>query len=188
MSRTTRLNLTTRSALAASGAALGLLLAACGGGSGYGSASSGSTAPPVRPSGNLLASASTSLGTILVDGKGKTVYSFAADKDGRSVCDAACIAYWPPVPAPATLPASLPGVTARLGTTTRDDGTKQLTVGGHPVYTYVGDTSPGSAAGQGTNISGGLWWVLSPAGAVDKAKRGSGSSSSSSDMGYGTGY
>lgn len=181
----------TRTALAASGAVLGLLLAACGGGS-YGSSPSAAaqTGPPVRASGNLLAAAQTSLGSVLVDGQGRTVYMFAADKNGKSVCDGSCATYWPPVPAPTTLPASLPGVTAKLGTTTRGDGSMQLTVGGRPVYTYVGDKAPGATAGQGTNLSGGLWWVLTPAGAVDKAKSGSASSSSSpsSVMGYGRGY
>jgi len=180
----------TRSALAASGAALALLLAACGGGSGYGSSSaagSARTAPAVSPSGNLLASAQTPLGSILVNGQAMTLYTFAADKGGRSVCDAACIAYWPPVKAPAQLPASLAGVTAKLGTTTRDDGSSQLTVGGRPVYTYVGDKEPGDTNGQGTNISGGLWWVVSPAGAVVKTK--AGDASDSSEMsGYGGGY
>lgn len=183
----------TRTSLAASGAMLGLLLAACGGG-GYGSSPSagGRTAPAVQPSGNLLAAAQTSLGSVLVDAQGRTVYMFAADKDGRSVCDGSCATYWPPVPAPATLPASLPGVSATLGSTTRGDGSKQLTVDGRPVYTYVGDKAPGATSGQGTNLSGGLWWVLTPDGAVDKAKAGSAAatspSTSSSGMGYGYGY
>ena len=179
-------NLSTRTALAASGVGLALLLAACGGGE-YGSSASSGARSTVRPSGNLLAAAQTSLGSILVDGKGMTVYMFAADKGGRSVCDGSCATYWPPVPAPATLPAALPGVTATLGTTTRGDGSKQLTVDGRPVYTYAGDKGPGTTAGQGTNLSGGLWWVLTPDGAIDKAKAGSApapSSAPASTSGY----
>lgn len=177
---------TTRSALAASGAALALLLSACGGGSSSGAGAGGSTPLAVSPSGNLLAAAKTSLGTILVDGKGMTVYMFAADKDGKSACTGSCAVYWPPVPAPATLPSSLDGVTARLGSITRDDGSKQLTVAGMPVYTYAGDKAPGTTSGQGTNLSGGLWWVLSPSGAIVKSK--GGSSSTSTTKGYGHGY
>jgi predicted lipoprotein with Yx(FWY)xxD motif len=181
-----RLTRTHRVALGASGAALALLLAACGGSSSP-TATSGQAAPAVTASGALLASAQTALGPILVDGKGMTVYMFAADKNGKSVCDGSCASYWPPVPAPATLPASLTGVTAKLGSTTRDDGSKQLTVGGRPVYTYAGDEAPGDTEGQGTNLSGGLWWVLSPAGAVVKTK--AGDASDSSEMsGYGSGY
>jgi predicted lipoprotein with Yx(FWY)xxD motif len=105
----------------------------------------------------------TSLGTILVDGKGRTVYEFANDKDGMSACVEAYSANWPFVPAPASLPASLPGVTGTLGTTTRPDGARQLTVAGHPVYTFVGDSAPGQTNGQGINLNGGLWTVVSPA-------------------------
>jgi predicted lipoprotein with Yx(FWY)xxD motif len=59
----------------------------------------------------------------------------------------------------------LPGVSGALGSTTRSDGTEQLTVGGHPVYTFQGDSAPGQTNGQGITIDGGLWTVVSPAGA-----------------------
>jgi predicted lipoprotein with Yx(FWY)xxD motif len=49
--------------------------------------------------------------------------------------------------APATLPASEPGVTGKLGSTTRSDGARQLTVAGHPVYTFTGDSAPGQTNG-----------------------------------------
>ena len=39
----------------------------------------------------------TSLGTILTDGQGFTVYAFEADKGTRSQCSGACAAAWPPV-------------------------------------------------------------------------------------------
>ena len=129
-----------------------------------GSVSAAAATPSVSSTGALLAAASTPLGTILVDGQGKTVYLFAADTPGHSACSGTCLPYWPVVAAPASLPASLAGVTAQLGVLTRPDGTKQLTVGGWPVYTYAADTAPGSTTGQGKNLSGGLWWVLSASG------------------------
>src|SRR5215475_5902187 len=49
------------------------------------------------------------------------------------------------------------GVTGQLGTITRDDGSKQATWNGHPLYTYVGDSAPGMAKGNGLNLSGGVW-------------------------------
>jgi predicted lipoprotein with Yx(FWY)xxD motif len=142
-------------------AALGLVAAGCSSDSG-GSAGS---VPVPRATGDPVSAQPTSLGTILVDGKGRTVYEFANDRNSASTCSAACAANWLFVPAPAPLPASLPGVTGRLGTTTRPDGGHQLTVAGHPVYTFVGDSAPGQTNGQGITLNGGLWTVASAAGA-----------------------
>ncbi len=142
--------------------ALALTAAGCGSDSG---GSTGSVAAP-RATGDAVSAQATSLGTILVDGKGRTVYDFANDTSTESTCtDAACVASWPFVPAPASLPASLPGLTGKLGTTTRPGGALQLTVAGHPVYTFVGDSAPGQTNGEGLNLNGGVWSVVSPAGA-----------------------
>jgi predicted lipoprotein with Yx(FWY)xxD motif len=133
-----------------------------------GCSSSGPAAPPApvpSATGRTVSAQPTSLGTILVDGKGRTVYDFANDKNGRSTCTGQCAANWLFVPAPAPLPKSLPGVTGALGSTTRPDGGRQLTVAGHPVYTFVGDSAPGQTNGQGIVLNGGLWTVVSPAGA-----------------------
>jgi predicted lipoprotein with Yx(FWY)xxD motif len=141
-------------------AALILAAAGCGGGS-----SGPASAAVPSATGELLSAQATSLGTILVGGNGRTVYEFANDKNGASTCTGACTANWPFVPAPASLPASLPGVTGRLGTTTRSDGARQLTVGAHPLYNFVGDSAPGQTNGQGIVLNGGLWTTASPAGA-----------------------
>jgi predicted lipoprotein with Yx(FWY)xxD motif len=130
-----------------------------------GSSGSGPTPPAT---GKAISAQSTSLGTILVDGRGRTVYVFANDKPNASTCDGACAADWPPVPAPSPLPASPPGVPGALDTTTRSDGTRQLTVAGHPLYTFSGDSAAGQTKGQGITLNGGLWTVVSPAGAPDK--------------------
>lgn len=145
-------------------AAVALALAACGGGSNGGGGAS--QAPVPKANGALISAQATSLGTILVNGKGMTVYQFAKDTGGTSTCTDACAANWPFVPAPASLPASLPGVTGQLGTTTRPDGAHQLTVAGHPVYTFTGDSAPGQTNGQGLTNYGGLWTALSAAGAA----------------------
>jgi predicted lipoprotein with Yx(FWY)xxD motif len=137
-----------------------LALAACGNSSG---SSSARVAP--APAGAALTTATTSLGTILVDGQGRTVYRFAADTKGRSNCDASCLQYWRALPSTSALPTAASTVTGRLATITRSDGTKQVTVNGWPLYTYVGDTAPGTTSGQGLNLSGGRWWVVSSAGA-----------------------
>jgi predicted lipoprotein with Yx(FWY)xxD motif len=133
-----------------------LLATACG----SSSANSGSS-PAGTSAGGGLATTSTSVGTILTNGAGRSMYSFAADTKGVSNCSGSCASYWPPVPVTGSVPRDPQGVTAKLGELTRDDGTKQLTVDGMPMYTYVGDSAPGDTNGQGLNQSGGLWWVVS---------------------------
>jgi|tagenome__1003787_1003787.scaffolds.fasta_scaffold20980308_3 predicted lipoprotein with Yx(FWY)xxD motif len=140
--------------------AFALSAAACGGGS-----TASANAPVPSADGALLSAQATSLGTILVDGKGRTVYEFANDKNGLSTCSGGCAANWPFVAASTSLPTSLPGVTGSLGTTTRSDGARQVTVAGHPVYTFAGDARPGQTNGQGVVLDGGLWTVASAAGA-----------------------
>jgi predicted lipoprotein with Yx(FWY)xxD motif len=92
--------------------------------------------------------------TLLTNSKGFTLYWFVPDTSTTSKCDASCIKYWPPVPGPASAGS---GVTGTLGVITRSNGAKQATWNGHPLYTYVGDTSPGTAKGNNLNISGGVW-------------------------------
>ena len=108
--------------------------------------------------------AKTSLGTILVDSKGITLYDFVKDKGTTSVCYGACAALWPPL-LTSGKPVAGPGVRASLlGTTRRKDGKLEVTYGGHPLYYSVADRKPGQTTGQGLNQFGGPWWVLSTAG------------------------
>jgi predicted lipoprotein with Yx(FWY)xxD motif len=107
----------------------------------------------------------TSLGSILSDGQGLTVYLFEKDLSTTSTCSGACASAWPPV----TTSASQPMVSgnanqALLGTTMRPDGTTQLTYAGHPLYRFVGDHKPGDTTGQGLHAFGAGWDVLTPAG------------------------
>jgi predicted lipoprotein with Yx(FWY)xxD motif len=123
----------------------------------------------------------TPLGKILVTTQGHTLYLFAPDKRGKSTCYGSCASYWPPLLA-AGKPTPGAGVKASLlGVTTRKDGKHQVTYNGHPLYTYVGDKAAGKTSGEGLNLSGGLWWVVSPAGQAVK-------SSTSSSGGGGGGY
>ena len=139
-------------------AAAAALLAACSGNSNTNSAGTSATG------GAVVSVRSTPLGPILVDSAGKTIYFFAIDSPNHSACTGACLSYWPIVTAPTTIPTSVPGVTAKLGSFTRPDGKKQLTVNSLPVYTFSADSGPGKTSGQGKNLNGGLWWVVSPAG------------------------
>src|SRR5690242_8985255 len=92
--------------------------------------------------------------TVLADANGRTLYWFAPDTAARSACYGSCAAYWPPVKGPAT---AGPGVTGTLSVLTRSDGSVQAAYDGHPLYTYVGDSAPGQANGNGLNLNGGLW-------------------------------
>ncbi len=98
---------------------------------------------------------------LLTNAKGFTLYWFAPDSPNKSVCYGDCAAYWPPV---AGNEAAGPGVTGKIGTITRTDGTTQATYDGHPLYTYVGDNAPGQAGGNNINLNGGLWHDVPVAG------------------------
>ena len=104
----------------------------------------------------------SSLGQILVDAKGMTLYMFDKDEPGKSNCDAACLRRWPPLLADAgAQPVGGAGVSATLGTIQRDDGTTQVTVNDMPLYYWFEDKQPGDVLGQAV---GDVWWVLAPDG------------------------
>ena len=111
-----------------------------------------------------VGTATSSLGRILVDSQGRTLYLFEADKTGRSVCTGACAAYWPPLLTKGKPAAKGAVKTSLLGVTRRGDGTMQVTYAGHPLYRFVQDAKPGQTNGQGLKLSGAEWYVLSPAG------------------------
>ena len=146
--------------------ALGVLaLAACGGSSAGGSpAAQPSASKAAAASGEAVATGQTDVGTVLVDQSGKTLYAFAADAKDHSNCSGSCAQYWPPVTVANGSPTASKDVSATVGTTTRSDGSMQLTVNGWPMYTYAGDAAAGDATGQGKNLSGGLWWVVDSSG------------------------
>jgi predicted lipoprotein with Yx(FWY)xxD motif len=147
-----------------------LTLAGCGGSGGYGGGSSSGTTASASGSASgsaasgapTLATANSKLGTVVVDGSGRTVYVF--DKDtagsGTSACSGGCAQMWPAVTAGSGSP-GVDGVTGKVGTITRDDGTTQITLDGLPLYTSAGDSGPGDVTGQGV---GGIWWVVAPDG------------------------
>ena len=157
-----------RTAAVACVAALALAVAGCGGGSGGGSggaygASSGARVAAGSGAASV-ALAQSDLGKILVDGRGRTLYLFEADKGTASACDGACASVWPPLTT-AGSPIAGAGVSASmLGTTKRGDGTTEVTYHGHPLYTFAGDRAPGQTTGQGSDDFGAEWYVLSAAG------------------------
>jgi predicted lipoprotein with Yx(FWY)xxD motif len=147
----------------ASGAVLllaALAVAGCGGGS------SKASGPPKTASGKTatVGVSNASLGNILVNSQGRTLYLFKRDSGTMSECNGACAVNWPPLGA-AGKPTIGSGATASLiSTSTRSDGTRQVTYNGHPLYLFKGDSKPGDTNGEGLNAFGGSWFALSPAG------------------------
>jgi predicted lipoprotein with Yx(FWY)xxD motif len=157
------------SMLATALAAGALVLSGCGSGDNSDSGAAGtssstvsSTAGSSAASDALLATAKSDLGPIVVDSAGKTVYMFTKDTQGSgaSSCSGQCLVAWPPVVADSDSP-QVDGVTGKVGTITRDDGTVQATLDGWPLYYWQGDSAAGDTTGQGVQ---GVWWVLTPAG------------------------
>jgi predicted lipoprotein with Yx(FWY)xxD motif len=97
----------------------------------------------------------------LADNFGRSLYLFQSDKNGRSLCNGACAAAWPPLPGNATADTDLPGP---ITTITRDDGKPQAAYQGHPLYYSKNDARPGDTKGQGTTNAGGAWYLVSPDG------------------------
>jgi len=139
------------------------------------------TSPATAGSGAVISTHSTGIGTVLTNAQGHTLYWFAIDTPSKSNCNGSCTTYWPPVIGTATAGTSLP---KGLGTITRSDGQVQATYDGHPLYTYAADTSSGMTSGNGQNLSGGLWWAMTPSGARPAATP----STSTGTGGYGGGY
>jgi len=146
-------------------AVVALVVAACGGSSGSsGGAYGGSTASRSSSGKGSVALASTKLGKVLVDGNGRTLYLFEADKGTMSNCDGACASAWPPLTSSGKPTAGAGVVASKLGTAKRADGTTGVTYAGHPLYTYAGDGAPGQTAGEGLTDYGAPWYALSAAG------------------------
>jgi predicted lipoprotein with Yx(FWY)xxD motif len=153
--------------LVAALAALALLAAACSGGSSGGGLYGGAPTPTTaRSAAAPVDLRSSKLGRILVDGQGRTLYLFEADKAGKSTCNGACASAWPPYLSPGALQAGTGVTGSLLGTTVRvdDGGGTQVTYHGHPLYYYAGDSEPGDTNGQGLDQFGAKWYVVGPNG------------------------
>ena len=127
------------------------------------------------------------LGKILVDGRGRTLYLFAKDTRGKSMCAGACAASWPPLIASGK-PLAAGGAKASLvGTTKRADGRLQVTYKHHPLYLFVNDAKKGQTSGEELDAFGAEWYALSPAGARIAKAATSMSGAPSPAGGYGNG-
>jgi predicted lipoprotein with Yx(FWY)xxD motif len=144
-------------------AASTLLLAACAPQTGAGSAG------PSSSGGIEITVSHTSAGDALAGTGGMTLYIFAADTSGTSTCTGDCAAAWPPFLGDGSEVTAGEGVSGEFGTTTRDDGSKQVTHNGQPLYYFADDQAAGDAEGQGV---GGVWFIA-PVGEASASHDGS---------------
>jgi predicted lipoprotein with Yx(FWY)xxD motif len=108
---------------------------------------------------------SSSLGRMLVDSRGRTLYLFEKDKKGHSSCTGSCASFWPPLLTTGKPHAGTGVKQALLGTTKRANGQLQVTYRGHPLYRFALDKKAGQTKGEGLNNFGAEWYVVSAAGA-----------------------
>jgi len=165
-------------------AAAALLIAGCGGGS-KGASGAATTSPATATTtttGAAVASASApvrvstatvpGLGVVLVNDQGHTLYAFLRDAHHSVTCVGSCAGVWPPLKlsSGAHLAASGEARLSLMGSYPDPEGGRVVTYAGWPLYTFVSDTGPGTAHGQALNLNGGLWYVLSPSGALIEKK------------------
>jgi predicted lipoprotein with Yx(FWY)xxD motif len=162
--------------------AAALALAACGGGSASSTTSSG-------PTSTVSVRSVDGVGKVLVDAHGMALYSSNRDATGTPACAGACTSIWKPLTLASGAPSAASGA-GTVGTVMRPDGTRQVTVNGRPLYTFVQD-SPGKVTGNGVSdaFSGRRFtWSAVVAGGGSAAAGASGKSTSGSGYGAAGGY
>jgi predicted lipoprotein with Yx(FWY)xxD motif len=149
-------------------AGFAIVAAACGGaGAAYGGSSAGGnpySTVPASTGALAVKVATSSLGSLLTDGKGRTLYLFTRDSGTTSSCSGGCASVWPPVMSATAVQVGTGASASLLGTTSSGAGQSQVTYNGHPLYYYVGDANPGDTNGEQLNQFGGLWYAVSPSG------------------------
>jgi len=158
--------------------ALGIALGAFAGAALLVAVAHGSTSR--APNGALVALRKTTLGSVLVDARGRTLYLFEKDHNGKSACNTACVKFWPPLTSGAHPRAGTGVHKSLLGVTKRQDGRRQVTYAGHPLYTFVGDQTAGQTKGEGQTNFGAEWYALAATGRTVEPSKPSGG-------GYGSG-
>lgn len=164
-------------------ASIAVAMAAVSGGGATAAAQSASAATAHPASGAVLSIASVKVASgttnkahqLLVNAKGLPVYLLTGDSSSHPLCKGSCLTYWPAVTTTSSKPRVASGVKGKIGVW-KHNGIRQVTLNGHPLYTYAQD-SKGAALGQGLKSFGGVWYVMQPSGlAMAKSKSSSGGS------------
>jgi predicted lipoprotein with Yx(FWY)xxD motif len=125
----------------------------------------------------VVALRTTGIGSVLVDSHGRTVYLFEKDRSGLSMCNSACVKFWPRLTSHGNPHAGKGVHQSLLGLGRVRRGVGQVTYAGHPLYTFVGDKRPGQTSGEGLDNFGAEWYAVGPNGhKVEHDKSGSSSS------------
>jgi predicted lipoprotein with Yx(FWY)xxD motif len=108
----------------------------------------------------------TSVGTILVNGRGYTLYAFAKDRRNEDACARlrGCLSVWPALTTGARPVAGRSVRSSLIGTIALNPGVRQITYAGHPLYTYVADIGPGETTYVNIPQFGGRWPAMDAAG------------------------
>lgn len=157
--------------------AAALVVAACGSSTNHtstatthaGGAPAATGSPSSTSAATVKVQAVTGVGPVLVDSSGRTLYLLTADHQSMVSCTSTnnCTAVWPPLDLPAGTTTATPGSGVQkslLSTIMAPDGRMQVTYNHWPLYTFAGDSGPGTAKGQGIKSFGGTWWALTGAG------------------------
>ena len=130
--------------------------------------------PKLHASGSsrtIVSTAKTSLGRVLVNSRGHTLYLFGKDRNGKSSCSGQCASFWPPLIASGKPTVAGGAKGSLIGVIKRADGRRQVTYNHHPLYTFVKDKSKGQTKGEGVSAFGSKWYAVSPSGAKVVPKR-----------------
>jgi predicted lipoprotein with Yx(FWY)xxD motif len=120
---------------------------------------------PATPSVGTLVVGGEGTDRYLTDNAGRAVYVLDGDDTGTRCVDD-CLRAWPAVGGAAPV-SGVPEVNgALIGTTTRADGTVQVTYAGHPLYYFADDTEVGVTHGRDVSDKWGRWYLLQPTGEV----------------------
>jgi predicted lipoprotein with Yx(FWY)xxD motif len=163
---------------------------ATGSGSSPTAGSTGSAGTAATSTVTLSVKSVPGVGTVLVNGQGQTLYLLNSEKGGKITCTVSngCTKFWPEITLPKGTTAAKAGSGVRsslLGSVKDASGNLEVTYNGWPVYTFVGDSGPGVAHGQGQTSFGGTWYVLNPSGDPVTGTSQPASSPSSAGGGYG---
>lgn len=174
----------------ASVVALGLVAAGCGGGSSSSSATGGvAGAEHSISTAAVMTRKISGLGTVLVNSKGRTLYVFMKDARSRVTCTGSCASFWPPLKWTSTSKPTAGGAakSSLLSSDKNPSGGRVVTYNKWPLYTYVGDSAAGQSKGEGQNLNGGKWYVISAGGALVKHRSSSGGGTTTGGGGGGWG-
>jgi predicted lipoprotein with Yx(FWY)xxD motif len=179
-----------RARILAAVAVLGLLAAACNNNSsgaayGVGGGSTSMSSAGATSAATVGTAKVGDVGTVLVDGDGMTLYLFESDTGTTSTCTGTCASMWPALTTSSDAEAGSGAKASMLGTTTRDDGSTQVTYNGHPLYLYSGDSAAGQANGQGI---GNVWYAVTAQGTAASTMSTGGGGGGNGGGGGGYGY